>query len=118
VKITNVSVLLFCSLWCLRAGSPQYGLAPWDLELGTCGFGETDSNPSYPLGLFLDCHSPPLPECRAGHAAGCPLPGELFLPGRGTTQQAGGGSQVWKEKVRVGDEECNTQGLTAVYRVP
>lgn len=57
---------------------------------------------SGPASARDDCHSPPLPECRAGHTAGCPLPGEFLLPGRGTTQQAGGGSQVGKEKFRVG----------------
>ncbi|XP_050634687.1 actin-related protein 2/3 complex subunit 4 isoform X4 [Macaca thibetana thibetana] len=48
---------------------------------------------SGPASARDDCHSPPLPECRAGHIAGCPLPGELLLPGCGTTQQAGSGSQ-------------------------
>lgn len=33
-----------------------------------------------------DCHSSPLPECRAGHAAGCPVPGKFLFAGRGTTQ--------------------------------
>lgn len=59
--------------------------------------------PPHPAVLFpTDCHSPPLPECRAGHTAGCPLPGEFLLPGRGTTQQARGGSQVGREEVGVG----------------
>ncbi|XP_031517439.1 actin-related protein 2/3 complex subunit 4 isoform X4 [Papio anubis] len=49
---------------------------------------------SGPASARDDCHSPPLPECRAGHIAGCPLPGELLLPGCGTTQQAGSGSQA------------------------
>lgn len=87
---------LLCSLSCLRAKdlSAAWLLCSW--TMGSVDF--VRQILIVPWGFPPDCHSPPLPECRAGHTAGCPLLGEFLLPGRGTTQQAGSRSQVLEEK--------------------